>query len=1015
MDSFTIALRTAQGNLRDISSTISKIYKNIPENYIPAALREAHDHLNYLHETITDKPAESALPQIQPRHTRSKTSESKTPVPQDPCSFRGSSVAREKFHLQTPSTKFSRLHSQQSYQRPKFSRVSHARVVPKATRYDPIANPAQISNEEKDLGVFNIVNKGLVPKNANLTEFFKFPSLKSKKIEIGSFSSQFQSPAPDRKIFSTAVESTLRRRRVEVSSPEAFNLGEFDSTQSKKIRTNTKSVVDKFYLIVKNGKFKESLDLASFKKNYQDKWRTMQQILTQVENYCKTYRYPKVVIDASKLYLLEIDEVRPLTPRRFKKCVLNSSEIANTMKSHKVAYRGKAGRHLAAVKIQTAYRTFYTARQFRHLRALNSKAKLIQLYFRLYLRKLETKNTIKGVRQERIEQFKLRQRQFKQNWSSIKTGPRTEIHLGSLHPDLTHSFYYAKQNSQLMRVYALADPNLSIIYVSPVPLHSDITEYYYLSLQLCQIPDIRNRLTFITPSHGISMNSQYSTSKLLFLASGSINEIKSMIKDRPAYIVPNEVYEDDIWLSDLLGIPLLYGDPEVVPLVSTKIGCRSIFETVGIKVPLQVSDLPTPDIFYRKFATLVLENLQKDFWMLKINTESRSRGIAFIDVSKCKSVSKFRKMENLREDAWEELHTELVRLVPLIGKVVMLTLWESWHSYLLAFCASGGVIQETPTSRNNIASPCLSLLIEPDGAIRYLCAVDRMQSRDYLNTGVFFPQSSLPQAEILSISYKVGKELYERGVFGYMHIELVAFPDPYNDGGLPVYWGIDLKFTPGIIASSYYMFHVMVGGHPDMNSGKYYIEFEEQEDEFTIVEDLFGDGLTNLLTTSSPSRVRTHYGKPQVIRPGLNNFDQNFEDFNKFDERCYFFCWHVEHPDLKDLSIGGLFHMCRLESMTFSIETCKGSVFTIYELLNSHHFGIMAIGNNRQDSIRVLSDTFSFILQQAGPPPQSPTAFKAPAHEEINLNELITKVKSIHKTLEKINKSGKKSYLVELL
>ena len=211
------------------------------------------------------------------------------------------------------------------------------------------------------------------------------------------------------------------------------------------------------------------------------------------------------------------------------------------------------------------------------------------------------------------------------------------------------------------------------------------------------------------------------------------------------------------------------------------------------------------------------------------------------------------------------------------------------------------------------------------------------------------------------------------------------------------------------------MFHVLVGGFGDMNTGKYYLEFEEQEDEFTIIEDLFGDNLTNLLTTSKPTRNRNGYTKCTLIQPGILSHSKNFEDFNKFDERCYFFCWHVEHPDLKDLSIGGLFHMCRLESMTYSIETCKGSVFSIYDILSSHHFGIMGIGNNRQDSIRVLSETFTFILQQAGPPPQPINSFKPPAKEDFNLNELITKVKSIHKTLEKINKSGKKNYLVELL
>ena len=272
----------------------------------------------------------------------------------------------------------------------------------------------------------------------------------------------------------------------------------------------------------------------------------MQEILDKVESFCKKYRYPKVIIDASKLYNLEFDEVKPLTPRKFKRCVLNFAEIEAKMKSHKIAYRGTAGKHLAAVKIQTAYRMFYASRQFKHLRALNTKAKLIQLYFRLYLRKLETKNNIKNVRADRAEQFKKRQIEFKVNWHNIKHSPRIEIHIGSLHPDITQPFFYAKQNAQLMRVFALSDPHLSIIYVSPIPLHNDITEYYYSALNLCKIPDCRTRLTFITPNHGISLNSQYSTSKLLFLASGTINEIKEMIKDKIAYIVPNEVCDDDI-------------------------------------------------------------------------------------------------------------------------------------------------------------------------------------------------------------------------------------------------------------------------------------------------------------------------------------------------------------------------------------------------------------------------------------------------------------------------------------
>lgn len=1016
MESFNLALKNVQETLKDISTSITFIYKTVPTGSIPNSLKEAQNQIENLSENFESKGKETALPVIRAKHVRSQTTDSSVITVVDPLSQRFTVTAREKFQLKTTISKVTRLHSNQIYHRPKFTRISHARVLPKATRYDPIANPLEITNEEKDLGLFNIINKGLVAKNSDLGYIFELPSLQSKKVNLNTFESQFQSPETERKIFTTAVDTSVRRKRVmQLESPELNLLGDQDTSSGKKKDRGVKNVVENYFLVIKRGKMKQNSDFFNYRKRFRDRWRNLDEVIAQVEGYCKRLRYPKVIIDGKKLFEFEKDEIKLLNIQKFKGCILNMQEILALMKSQKVAYRGKGGKHLAAVKIQTAYRRFYAARQYRHLRALNIKAKIIQLYFRLYLKKLETKKNIKSVRRERIEQFNRRQKVFKEHWATIKNESRFEIHLGSLNPDITKNFFYAKQNVQLMRVFALTDPLLSIIYISPVVLHSDITEYYYSVLTLCQIPDVRNRLKFITPNHGISLKSQYSASKLLFLASGTLNEIKDIIKGKHAYMVPNDITEDDIWLTDLLNIPLMGGEPSLANEISTKIGCCNIFKNVDIKLPLQITGISTPDQFYRTLASTIFEHLHIDVWMIKINTEVRSRGIGYLDVTKLKSVLKIRRLEAVKEEHLTEIHQELVKALPILIKLVMITLWESWNSFLLAFCTNGGVIQETPTTRSNIASPCICILVEPDGQIRYLCAVDRMQSRDYLNTGIFFPQSSLPHSEILEIGWKVGKELYNRNIIGYTCIELVAFPDPYNDGGLPVYWGIDIRLNVGIIASSYYMFHTLVGGFVESASGKYYIEFEEQEDEFTIVEDLFGDNFTNLLTTSKPIRNRSEYSKPKLIKGYNEEDDKNVEDFNKFDERCFFLCWHIEHPDLNELSIGGLFHMCRLESITYSLETCKGAVFNIYETLSEHHFGILGIGNNRQDSIRVLSETFTFILQQAGPPPQPSTGFKAPAKEEYNLNELITKVKSIHKTLEKINKSGKKNYLVELL
>ena len=270
MEPLSFALKSVQTNLKDISLTISNIYKNVPKDHIPNTLREAHNHLNYLQDNINYKRPE--LPLIYEKHRRSKTTETKIVPFQDPCNVRVSSAAREKFHLQTTMTKFSRLHSNQSYKRPKFARISQARVVPKATRSDPIANPAEILVKDKESGLFNIVNKGLVGKDADLNEFLQFPSLQSKKVPLNTFSSQFQSPVTERKIFTTAVvETKTRKRRISIESPEIVSIRDYDSSNSKKKNKNVKSAVDHYYLIIKRGKIKENSDFLNFKKNYEKK------------------------------------------------------------------------------------------------------------------------------------------------------------------------------------------------------------------------------------------------------------------------------------------------------------------------------------------------------------------------------------------------------------------------------------------------------------------------------------------------------------------------------------------------------------------------------------------------------------------------------------------------------------------------------------------------------------------------------------------------------------------------
>ena len=74
-------------------------------------------------------------------------------------------------------------------------------------------------------------------------------------------------------------------------------------------------------------------------------------------------------------------------------------------------------------------------------------------------------------------------------------------------------------------------------------------------------------------------------STLLKYSPRSMERIKNLIKGREAYIVPGVMSHDDIYLSDLLEVPILGSEPEIANLYTTKSGSKRIFQRERLLFP----------------------------------------------------------------------------------------------------------------------------------------------------------------------------------------------------------------------------------------------------------------------------------------------------------------------------------------------------------------------------------------------------------------------------------------------
>jgi len=76
------------------------------------------------------------------------------------------------------------------------------------------------------------------------------------------------------------------------------------------------------------------------------------------------------------------------------------------------------------------------------------------------------------------------------------------------------------------------------------------------------------------------------------------------------------------------------------------------------------------------------------------------------------------------------------------------------------------------------------------------------------------------------------------------------------------------------------------------------------------------------------------------------------------------FCNFLHHPGFGRIQYKTLFHMCRLESISFDMENRSGSTFCLYDTLPSAVIGMLTIGAHRHAAVNFMQDAITFIQNQ---------------------------------------------------
>ncbi|NXP86461.1 IQCH protein, partial [Passerina amoena] len=536
------------------------------------------------------------------------------------------------------------------------------------------------------------------------------------------------------------------------------------------------------------------------------------------------------------------------------------------------------------------------------------------------------RSALREARRRHLENFCSRAKHLAANWNRIRTSRRTIIHIPSLGysqhirehiPDLA-----LQQNLQMGRLCDILDANVDVIYICPLALSEELLQYYnkLLGLQAAvrsgnpeDMADLQDRFKILTPEAINSFPEHHMClATVLKYSPRTLQRLQVLLQGRDAYMVGGVPHLDDLAVADQLQVPLLGSEPAVAQLYSTKSGSKRIFASAGVPTPPGEWDIRSREQLLRALGHLVLDNLEVQRWLFKVDGERAGDGTAFCDVPAHLQCYPWilREQQGHGPGAWSQSQARELALVKISQELPGLLAqhvqpvnekrFPTWEKFLQTFLTQGGVIEAFPSS-GSVTSLTVDLLIEPTGELTLLASGEQLHAEGPLRSwGTTMPQRSVDPGLLQALCLKVGQACKSKGVLGYFSVGFVAFTHPQT--GEQQVWATDLDLCYSDQLALSQLLVYLTDGNLDCGS--------------SILQAPLG-------AKESQSQGVQHQGtKPPV-------------------PRCAVASSQLRHSSLSGISYSLLLHMCKAHGIGFDLQEKQGTVFVLYEDQKRDSLGMM--------------------------------------------------------------------------
>ncbi|WAR06286.1 IQCH-like protein [Mya arenaria] len=818
------------------------------------------------------------------------------------------------------------------------STIEPLAVLPKANRVDAQLAPPPISEDDARKGILSLIERGLIPPAAQGSTSFggrqTGPSFKALRESTGDNGENAGNPAPP------PVHSFLQPNHLwKVScylgfQSEGENTGNHENLRNAftaYVFTNSASVICNIQIvriiIVHNimdqhksnpeafiyvhipllqpppttpasGDFKMiSHRFAVQNGRIRD---TTSEFLSFKQHYCLTWGR---LADLAEEFELEI--VPSLDD--LLSCIVNRDDVENIIYKPGRRFKGPNGRNIASAKIQATWKMYRERSTYLEYRRRKWAAGVIAISWIMHIKMAKVRHQLKQVRLDNLDAFRTRAKKFARSWDRIKKSKRVVIHIPSL------------------------DPNVDVIFISPVPLSEETLQYYSKLLGLKSAIDSGNvedqgefaeRYKIIVPEAIKSFPThRMCLSTLLKYSPQTMLRIKNLIRGREAYMMTNVPHVDDLDIANYLEVPIFAPEPEVAHLYSTKSGCKRIFASAKVDMPPSEYDIYSLGL---------------------LDDEFDGRGIAYCDITEHLKCYRWALKEQKRYgDKWSKKWAQepvFIKILSEIGELleehstpVNTKVYSTWDKFLTSFLSKGGIIEACPPS-DSITTLTVDMLIEPNGTSSIISCGDQIHADTPFSCwGVSVPQASVEPELLNKCCFRIADACKSRGIMGYFAVDFVTFIDPHTME--QQLWALDISLQ---YSDSLAMFQLM-----------------------SFVSNGTLNTRTHVFDVPPPKQ------EAKKRRRRLHGTD---EDQPLNTNRFGVMSTRLLHTNLSVVHYSVFFQMCRAHGIGYDIKEKQGTVFTLIDSFNREKLGMLTVGETLQGALASFARNLSVIHQEISAP-----------------------------------------------